>query len=129
MVLDKRGHEKQFRDRDDVHGHQRDQFRSWGCVSMFHYTHVFEESGTVVHGDDFMSGGPRHQLKMAGRSSRTKHFESKHTVMGGVQRGRMGEEVAREVTGGQEMNFVVALPVGSQFQEKGGGLSGRCNPL
>ena len=36
---------------------------------------------TIVHGDDFKSGGPRHQLEWLEGVMDT-HFESKHTVMG-----------------------------------------------
>ena len=35
----------------------------------------------IVHGDDLISGGPRHQLKWL-EEVMDKHFESKHTVMG-----------------------------------------------
>ena len=35
----------------------------------------------IVHGDDFMSGGPKHQLQWL-EEVMDKHFESKHTVMG-----------------------------------------------
>ena len=34
----------------------------------------------VVHGDDFLSSGPRHQLKSL-EEAMDKHFESKHTVI------------------------------------------------
>ena len=34
----------------------------------------------IVHGDDFISGGPRHQLKWL-EEVMDKHCESKHTVM------------------------------------------------
>ena len=36
---------------------------------------------TILHGDDFKSGGPRHQLEWLEGVMDT-HFESKHTVMG-----------------------------------------------
>ena len=36
---------------------------------------------TVVHGDDFISGGPLHQLQRL-EEVMDKHFESKHTVVG-----------------------------------------------
>ena len=35
----------------------------------------------VVHGDDFLSGGPRSQLGWLEKVM-DKHFEAKHTVMG-----------------------------------------------
>ena len=38
----------------------------------------------VVHGDDFVSGGPRSQLECLEKVM-DMHFESKHTMMGGVQ--------------------------------------------
>ena len=34
----------------------------------------------IIHGDDFISGGPRHQLKWL-EEFVDNHFESKHTVM------------------------------------------------
>ena len=35
----------------------------------------------VVHGDDFMSGGPNHQLDWL-KNIMNEHFESKHIMMG-----------------------------------------------
>ena len=72
---------------------------------------------------DFIAGRTQAPAENGWKKSRTKHFESKHTVMGSVQAGRMGEEVAREVMGGQEM-LCGGFAGGSQFQEKGGDSQG-----
>ena len=90
--------------------------RSWGCVSHVHSSHVLSGIRTVVHGDDFMSGGPRHQLKWAGRSpGQTLRVEA-HSD-GSVQRAAW-EKKLQEKFREARRRFVVALPVGASAKKR-----------
>ena len=80
---------------------------------------------TVVHGDDFMSGGPRHQLIWLEEVT-DKHFESKHTVMG-ASSGPHGRRSCKRSYGrpGDALSWLCRW---EPAPRKGRRLSGRCNP-
>ena len=91
--------------------------RSWGLRVHVHFFSRLSGIRTVVHGDDFMSGGPRHQLQWLEEvPDKTLRVEA-HSD-GSVHRAAWEKKFAREVFGRPGGRFVVALLVGASAKKR-----------